>query len=83
MNATPNLIRSLSAPGSNSRPAFRVICAWCQQELAAAPAPQALTGTSHGICPSCALQHFGLRLEAPDTVAAGAVTMPLMLEAWR
>jgi len=70
MNATPNFIRSLSTPGSHSRPVFRVICAWCEQDMAASPAAQALTSTSHGICPSCALQHFGLRLEAPDTVAA-------------
>jgi hypothetical protein len=56
----------ISLPGS--RPAFRVLCAWCEQPIkqvkpAATVSTAALTRTSHGICKPCALLHFGFDLE--------------------
>jgi hypothetical protein len=49
---------------TSSRPAFRVVCAWCEQDIESAPPAPGLTGTSHGICAACALRHFGLDLES-------------------
>lgn len=50
-----------------SRPAFRVLCAWCEQPIQKGmPTPSGtLTRTSHGICKPCALLHFGLDLDLP------------------
>lgn len=64
MIATPAQQMSLQG----SRPAFRVLCAWCEQPIhqATPAATAALTRTSHGICKPCALQHFGLDLELPS-----------------
>ncbi|MEP6671924.1 MAG: hypothetical protein ABJF10_22370 [Chthoniobacter sp.] len=51
-----------SLPGG--RPAFRVLCAWCEQPIEqTTPVAASLSGTSHGICAPCAQQHFGLDLE--------------------
>jgi hypothetical protein len=50
---------------SSQRPAFRVVCAWCEQPIeGTTPDASTLTGTSHGICPPCARRHFGLDLES-------------------
>jgi len=50
---------------SGSRPAFRVVCAWCEQSIEQAkPVGASLSGTSHGICAPCARRHFGVDLEA-------------------
>jgi len=61
MIATP--ASQISLPGS--RPAFRVLCAWCEQPIKQAKpaATTTLSRTSHGICKPCALLHFGLNLE--------------------
>ncbi len=61
MIATP--ASQISLPGS--RPAFRVLCAWCEQPIkqSKAATTAALSRTSHGICKPCALLHFGLNLE--------------------
>jgi hypothetical protein len=58
MNAMPNLESSRV----RSRPAFRVLCAWCEQTIECAKPSTGLTGTSHGICAPCARRHFGLDL---------------------
>jgi hypothetical protein len=48
-----------------SRPAFRVLCAWCEQTIERkSSADGSLTGNSHGICVPCAWQHFGVDLES-------------------
>jgi hypothetical protein len=63
----PNKMIAMSpSPSSlaNSRPAFRVLCAWCEQPIEQARPATGLTGTSHGICAPCARQHFGLDLES-------------------
>jgi hypothetical protein len=44
------------------RPEFRVVCAWCEEELRPAPPGGKAAATSHGICPSCAARYFGLAL---------------------
>jgi hypothetical protein len=57
---------------NNSRPVFRVLCAWCDQPIEQARRDATLSGTSHGICVPCARRHFGLDLEslADQTVSA-------------
>jgi hypothetical protein len=53
-----------SLPNSSARrPAFRVICAWCQQDIEGTQPAENLTGDSHGICAPCARRHFGCELE--------------------
>ena len=64
INIIPTPTRSFPQP----RPAFRVVCAWCEQDMPESRTSQPLTGTSHGICPSCALRHFGVRLTEPFAV---------------
>jgi hypothetical protein len=60
MISTP-LSQSSFPPG---RPAIRVLCAWCDQDIPQTkPAAAPLTATSHGICKPCALRHFGFELE--------------------
>lgn len=46
----------------DSRPVFRVVCAWCKQSIDGVPPPAGLTGDTHGICQPCARQHFGIEL---------------------
>jgi hypothetical protein len=53
------------------RPAFRVLCAWCEEPIEQTrPAAGPLKGTSHGICAPCARRYFGLNL---DVIAEGAL----------
>jgi hypothetical protein len=61
MTALPNPPPTAIA---SSRPAFRVICAWCEQPIESAKPATGLTMTSHGICAPCARRHFGLDLES-------------------
>jgi hypothetical protein len=49
---------------AGSRPAFRILCAWCEQVIDKAQPAAGLSGASHGICLPCARRHFGLDLES-------------------
>lgn len=63
----PNMIALPTQPKSsvNTRPAFRMLCAWCEQTIEPkTPVIGSLTGDSHGICVPCARLHFGLDLAA-------------------
>ncbi len=60
MNTHPNHPR----PETNPRPAFRVLCAWCDSTIESARPATGLTADSHGICGPCARRHFGFDLEA-------------------
>jgi len=59
-----NLYLTSTPSDSGSRPAFRVICAWCDQTIARDEQLSGLTADSHGICPPCARRHFGVNLES-------------------
>jgi hypothetical protein len=70
MNSNASTAQNEASP--NRRPAFRVVCAWCEQPLKSAKPATGLTATSHGICAPCARRHFGLDLESlsDDLVSA-------------
>jgi hypothetical protein len=61
MNMIATQLPQCSRPAS--RPAFRVLCAWCEQPIEQATARERLTGNSHGICVPCARRYFGVELE--------------------
>jgi hypothetical protein len=67
MIATPHSPRSLLRHSG-----CQIVCAWCDQVMRTLEPEHAFSTPSHGICPPCALEHFGIRLlperQAPEEV---------------
>jgi hypothetical protein len=66
MNTFPTSLPTLKV----RRPAFRVICAWCQQDIRSVHPDEQLTADSHGICPPCARRYFEIDIERALAIRA-------------